>query len=88
MFYLWGLIWTIKLKNKMHAVCVLDTITQKLRGYSIWDPQNYSHNFMVELGEKLGLPTFSPKIIPVLSFLAILITGALYWLKLNGVVLY
>lgn len=88
LFYAWGLIWTIKYRNKIHAICMLDTLTQKLRGHSIWSPQNYEHSFVEELSQRFNLIPIPKKVIPLLPLGCVILSGILYILKLRGVVLY
>jgi hypothetical protein len=87
LFYAWGLIWTIKYRDKIYSICFLDTLMQWLRGHSIWDPKNYRHTFVGELFARLNL-NVSKTTPRVLLFLCIVTTGIFYILKLNGIVLY
>ena len=88
LFYLWGLVWTIKFRNKIYSICILDTITQKLRGYSMWDPQNYDHSFVEELLSKFGLMHIPKRSIPELLLACTIVSAIFYILKLYEIVLY
>lgn len=79
LFYAWGLIWTIKYHDKIYAICVLDTIMQKLRGYNIWDKRNYNHSFVEELFMRLHIITIPKRSVPLL-LLACIILSALRFL--------
>ncbi len=46
LFYAWGLLWTLKFRDRVYAICVLDTVMQAARGFSMWDPRNYRHSFV------------------------------------------
>jgi hypothetical protein len=87
LFYAWGMIWTLKYRDKLYSICFLDTLMQWLRGHSIWDPKNYQHTFVSELFSLLGL-NVSKTVPRVLLFLCIVVTATFYILKLNGIVLY
>lgn len=88
LFYAWGLIWTIRLKDKVHAICVLDTLMQKLRGYSLFDPRNYHHSFTEELFRHLKIHSISKRSVPGMLLVCIILSGILFILKQNGVVLW
>ena len=87
LFYIWGAIWTFKLKNKLYGFCALDTLMQWLRGYSIWDPKNYEHSFVEEVLERVNIK-LPREIITYLILGSVIIATVLYIMKLNGVVLY
>jgi hypothetical protein len=87
LFYAWGMIWTLKYRDKLYSICFLDTLMQWLRGHSIWDQKNYQHTFVSELFSLLQL-NVSKTIPRVLLFLCIVLAGTFYLLKLNGIVLY
>lgn len=88
LFYIWGLIWTLKFKDKCYGICFLDTLMQRLRGYRIYDPGNYQHSFVEELSERLGLIRVPKKSVPMLLLICIIASAALYTLKLKGIILY
>lgn len=87
MFHVWGLIWTLKFRNKCYRICILDTITQRLRGFRMYDPRSYDHSFVVEVFERSHLGSVK-WIIPSGLFLCIVLSGLLFFLKLFGIVLW
>ncbi len=87
LFYLWGLVWTLSRRDKVYAVCLLDTIAQRLRGLPLSDPRNYEHSFVKELSNRLGIQ-LSKRLVLRLSLGCVMMTAVLYLLKQVGIVLY
>ncbi len=88
LFYLWGAIWTIKRRDRVYSICMLDTLMQRMRGYSLWDPKNYDHSFVEELFARFHLKQIKNEAVPGLLLICIALSGLFYFLKLNGIVLY
>ncbi len=88
LFYVWGLIWTLKLRDKVYKICMLDTCMQWLRGYSLFDKNNYEHSFVVEVFERFALKNVRPSVIPWMLLMCIVLTAILYVLKLRGIILW
>ncbi|PIR03983.1 MAG: hypothetical protein COV59_02250 [Candidatus Magasanikbacteria bacterium CG11_big_fil_rev_8_21_14_0_20_39_34] len=88
LFYLWGMLWTLRRKDKIYSICILDTLMQYLRGYSMWDPKNYEHSFVEEMTTRFGRLRLANERIPLLLLICIILSAGLYLLKLEGVILY
>lgn len=88
LFYLWGSIWTIRYRDKLHAICILDTLMQRVRGYSMWDKKNYEHSFVEEMFGRMGIHWLPNRSIPLLLLACILASGILYFLKMKGIVVW
>lgn len=88
LFYIWGLLWTIRFRDGVYATCILDTLMQRIRGFSIWDPRNYQHSFTEELFSRLKISGISKKSVPGLLLVCIILSGLLFLLKREGIVLW
>ncbi len=86
--YIWGLMWTLKFRDHIYSICLLDTLEQSLRGYSIYDSRNYNYSFIEELLSALKIKIFSRRFIDWFQIIFTVLTGVLYVLKTYGIILY
>ena len=86
--YLWGLIWTIRYRDRLYTVCPLTTLMQCLRGYGMWDARNFRYWFSEELLERLHLAGANRHGVTVMLRLPVLVSGVLYGLEQAGIVIY
>ena len=76
--FVWGGL--IKFRTgKFRPVCVLTTITQRLRGLAISNPENYEHSFTKEIFRKIGIP-LPQKAVPALAFIIFIVATIQYFL--------
>ena len=52
---LWGIAMISVRKRFGAGVCLLTTLTQYVRGFSISDPRNYNHTFIIEFCERFRI---------------------------------
>ena len=76
--FIWG--GFIKLRTgKFRPTCFLTTMTQRLRGFAISNPQNYDYSFTKEIFNKIGIP-LPQKAIPALAFAIFTVATIQYFL--------
>jgi hypothetical protein len=77
---LWGIF--IKLRTgKFRPTCILTTITQKLRGFSLTSPENYEYSFTKEMFGRIGISV--PQVVVRLLALAIFMTATIQYILLG-----
>ncbi|HLC58789.1 MAG TPA: hypothetical protein VJI68_02920 [Candidatus Nanoarchaeia archaeon] len=87
LYFIWGAIWTFKLRDRIYAICFLSTLMQYFRGYSFFDPKNYNYSFTAEFFSKLSIK-LNEKKVTFWMFVLLLVAAILFVLKLNGIVFY
>ncbi len=88
LFYGWGAVWTLTRRDKIYSVCILTTLMQSMRGYKLFDKNNYDHSFVRELFQRFHIH-LKPGIVGTLSILFVLTGMFFYILKIYyGIILY
>jgi len=70
--FLWGFFFLAKI-GKFIFACPITTWMQYLRGYTLTDPQNYTHSFIAEFLQLVNLPVVPVKPFMFLLFLIVII---------------
>lgn len=81
LLFVWGGIWTLRLRDKVYLTCFLDTLTQWLRGYDVYDPRNYNHSFTDEIFARFTLRGLSKQSVPYALFGCVALAAGWYLLK-------
>ena len=64
--FVWGGL--VKLRTgKFHPICILTTISQRLQGLAVSNPENYNRSFTREILRRIGLP-IPQRVITVFGF--------------------